>query len=229
MANRGPRTSPPAAPATPPAPISLDDLERARLPAAFFAGTAVAVARGLIGCALVHRGRAGVIVETEAYLGPEDLASHARFGPTSRTSVMFGPGGVSYVYLCYGIHQMFNIVTGGAGEGQAVLIRAIAPYVGLPDDPAIGRGPGKVTQALQLDRRHDRRDLSRGPLFVAGALVPPRVASGPRIGVGYAGAWARRQLRFWWHDHAAVSRPPGGGSRTLPAQQGREQVRKTRR
>ena len=149
------------------------------------------------------------MVETEAYLGPEDLASHARFGSTQRTSVMFGPGGVSYVYLCYGIHQMFNIVTGGAGEGQAVLIRAIAPYLGLPDDPSTGRGPGKVTQALGLDRRHDRRDLARGDLFVAAIarVPPPRIARGPRIGVAYAGAWADRPLRFWWRDHPAVSRP----------------------
>ena len=149
------------------------------------------------------------MVETEAYLGPHDLASHARFGPTQRTSVMFGPGGVSYVYLCYGIHQMFNIVTGTAGEGQAVLIRAIAPYLGLPDDPSTGRGPGKVTQALGLDRRHDRRDLAQGDLFVAAAALSrtPRIARGPRIGVAYAGPWAHRPLRFWWRDHPAVSRP----------------------
>jgi DNA-3-methyladenine glycosylase len=193
-------------PAAPPIPI--DALDRARLPAAFFADDAVTVARALIGCALVHRDRAGIIVETEAYLGPEDLASHARFGPTSRTQVMFGPGGVSYVYLCYGIHQMFNIVTGHPGEGQAVLIRAIAPYLGLPEDPAIGRGPGKVTRALALDRRHDRQDLARGALYVAAALVPPQIARGPRIGVAYAGAWAPKPLRFWWRDHPSVSRPP---------------------
>ncbi len=161
--------------------------------------------RELIGCALVHRKRAGLIVETEAYLGPEDLASHARFGPTARTSVMFGPGGIAYVYLCYGIHQMFNIVTGAAGSGQAVLIRAIAPYLGLPDEPAIGRGPGKVTTALLLDRSHDRRDLARGALFVAAAESPPEVASGPRVGVDYAGPWAARPYRFWWRDHPAVS------------------------
>jgi len=187
---------------------SLGDLERARLPAAFFADDAAAVARKLIGCALVHGDRAGLVVEAEAYLGPEDLASHARFGPTQRTSVMFGPGGVSYVYLCYGIHQMFNIVTGTAGAGQAVLIRAFAPLVGLPDDPGVGRGPGKVTTALQLDRRHDRRDLARGALFVAAHATPPAVASGPRVGVAYAGAWADKPWRFWWRDHPAVSRTP---------------------
>lgn len=193
--------TPSAAPGT-----TIADLARARLPASFFADGADTVARNLLGCALVHRDRAGIVVETEAYLGPDDLASHARFGPTARTSVMFGPGGVSYVYLCYGIHHLFNIVTGAAGEGQAVLIRAVAPCVGLPDDAAAGRGPGKVTQALALDRRHDRRDLARGDLFVAAALTPPRIARGPRIGVAYAGAWAKRPLRFWWRDHPAVSR-----------------------
>jgi DNA-3-methyladenine glycosylase len=193
---------------SPRSPVALDDLERARLPAVFFADDAATVARALLGCALVHRDRAAIIVETEAYLGPHDLASHARFGPTPRNSVMFGPGGVSYVYLCYGIHQMFNIVTGGDGEGQAVLIRAVAPYVGLPDDPLLGRGPGKVTQALKLDRRHDRRDLAHGDLFVAAALVPPRIAKGPRIGIAYAGDWVDKPLRFWWQDHPAVSATP---------------------
>ena len=185
---------------------TIDELARARLSADFFADDARTVAKKLLGCALVHRDRAGIIVETEAYVGPHDLACHARFGPTERTSVMFGPGGVSYVYLCYGIHQMFNIVTGAPGDGQAVLIRAVAPYVGLPDDPSLGRGPGKVTQLLGLDRRHNRRDLAVGELFVAAALAPPRIARGPRIGVAYAGAWADKPLRFWWRDHAAVSR-----------------------
>jgi len=192
-----------AAPGEAPA---LDDLVRARLPAAFFARRAPLVARALIGCALIHGDRAGIIVETEAYLGPEDRASHARFGATARTAVMFGPGGVSYVYLCYGIHRMFNVVTGADGDGEAVLIRAIAPLVGLAADPAVGRGPGKVTRALGLELAHTGRDLSRGPLFVAAALAPPRIARGPRIGVEYAGAWAARPLRYWWRDHPAVSR-----------------------
>ena len=177
---------------------------RERLPQAFFAREAPVVAHALIGCAIVHRKRVGVIVECEAYLGPDDRASHARFGPTRRTSVMFGPSGVTYVYLCYGIHQMFNVVTGSDGEGQAVLIRAVARPDG--DDPAWGRGPGKVTTALGLDARHDRRDLARGALYIAAARVaPPAVAVGPRIGVDYAGDDAQRPLRFWWKDHPAVS------------------------
>jgi DNA-3-methyladenine glycosylase len=194
---------------------TLDALAAARLDTAWFSRDVVTVARELVGCALVHRKRAGVIVETEAYLGPHDLASHARFGPTERTSVMFGPGGRSYVYLCYGVHQMFNVVTGPDGEGQAVLIRAVAPLAGIPDDPSIGRGPGKVTKALLLDRRHDRKDLASGPLFIAPHLQPPALATGPRVGVDYAGAWAKRPLRFWWRDHPAVSRSPRGTLATL--------------
>jgi DNA-3-methyladenine glycosylase len=184
-------------------------LAAGRLPPEFYRRESPEVARALIGCALVHGRRAGIIVETEAYLGPEDLASHARFGSTKRNSVMFGPGGMTYVYLCYGIHELFNIVTGEAGRPQAVLVRAIAPLVGLPDDAAIGRGPGKVTAALGIDRRHDRRDLARGPLFVAragGAPAKIAIESGPRIGIDYAGAWAARPYRYWWRDHPAVSR-----------------------
>jgi DNA-3-methyladenine glycosylase len=180
-----------------------------RIDAAWFGRDADIVARELVGCALVHGKRAGLIVETEAYRGAEDLASHARFvgsgQGTKRTSVMYGPGGVAYVYLCYGIHEMFNIVAGPAGKGSAVLIRAIAPLVGLPADNSVGRGPGKVTIALGIDRGHDRRDLAKGSLFVAHTDETPVIAVGPRIGVDYAGAWANAPLRFWWRDHPAVS------------------------
>lgn len=192
----------------------LEALRRARLPRSWFQRDAATVARELIGCALVHRQRAGLIVETEAYVGPEDRACHARFGSTPRTEVMFRAGGLAYVYLCYGIHEMFNVVTGPAGHGQAVLVRAVAPYVGLPEDPALGRGPGKATVALGLDRRHDRRDLSRGALFVAPALTPLALASGPRIGIDYAGEpWVTAPLRFWWRDHPSVSGPRAQRSR----------------
>ena len=179
-----------------------------RLPLEFYTRDVTVVARELIGKAIVHRRRAGIIVETEAYGGPDDLASHTRFGPTARNSVMFGRGGIAYVYLCYGIHEMFNIVSGEAGHGQAVLVRAIAPLAGMPDDASTGRGPGKVTRALLIDRRHDRRDLARGALYVAAPPELPafEVATGPRIGVDYAGPdWAQRPLRFWWRDHPAVS------------------------
>jgi DNA-3-methyladenine glycosylase len=187
----------------------INALAARRVDAAWFARDVDVVAKELVGCALVHGRRAGLIVETEAYRGAEDLASHARFigkgQGTKRTSVMYGPGGVAYVYLCYGIHEMFNIVAGPAGKPSAVLIRAIAPLVGLPEDDSVGRGPGKVTVALGIDRRHDRRDLAKGALFVAHTDARPMLATGPRIGVDYAGTWAAAPLRFWWKDHAAVS------------------------
>jgi len=198
--------------------MSPHDLAARRLPHEFFARDAATVARALVGCALVHGRRAGVIVETEAYVGPHDLACHARFGATARTSVMFGPAGVTYVYLCYGVHEMFNIVTGAVGAGEAVLVRAIAPLAGLPDDAAVGRGPGKVTRALAIDRRHDRRDLARGALFVAAHAAPSAIAIGARVGVDYAGAWASEPLRFWWRDHPSVSRarPSAAAAGTAP-------------
>ncbi|MGE0399333.1 MAG: DNA-3-methyladenine glycosylase [Kofleriaceae bacterium] len=189
----------------------LADLVARRVDAAWFRRDVDVVAKELVGCALVHGKRAGLIVETEAYRGPEDLASHARFAGTGqgtkRTSVMYGPGGVAYVYLCYGIHEMFNIVANVAGKPSAILVRAIAPLVGLPDDASVGRGPGKVTIALGIDRRHDRRDLAKGSLFVAHTDAVPVIANGPRIGVDYAGEWASAPLRFWWRDHPAVSGP----------------------
>jgi DNA-3-methyladenine glycosylase len=179
----------------------------ARLPLAWFQRAPAVVARDLLGCVLVHGARAGMIVETEAYLGPRDRASHARFGPTPRTRVMFGPGGVTYVYLCYGVHQMFNIVADRDGQAGAVLVRAIAPAAGLPDDAATGRGPGKVTRALGLGPAHHGRTLDDDALHVLrGRRLPPRaIVVTARIGVDYAGAWARRKLRFAVAGHPAVS------------------------
>jgi DNA-3-methyladenine glycosylase len=184
----------------------IAELRSRRLPLTWYRRASPVIARGLLGCALVHRDRAAMIVETEAYLGPEDLASHARFGPTGRTSVMFGPGGVSYVYLCYGVHEMFNIVIGRDGAPGAVLVRAAAPLIGLDDDPATLRGPGKLTRALAIGRAQDRVALDGEALFVARWKRPRAIAVGPRIGVDYAGAWARRPLRFWIDGHPAVSR-----------------------
>lgn len=174
----------------------------------FFARPSAVVARALLGKRLVFGGRSGIIVETEAYLGPEDRASHARFGVTRRNAVMFGPAGVSYVYLCYGIHELFNIVTGADGEGQAVLIRALALPRGAAD-PREMAGPGKLTRALGIGREHSGLDLTNGSpiaLEPGRRIAPERVAVGPRIGVDYAGAWADEPLRFWVEGNPAVSR-----------------------
>jgi DNA-3-methyladenine glycosylase len=182
-----------------------------RLPERFFTQSSEALARALLGKTLVHAGRAGVIVETEAYLGPEDLASHARFGLTGRNQVMFGPGGIAYVYLCYGVHEMLNVVSGRAGEPGAVLLRALEPGPGLPADPHVTRGPGKLTAALGVSRVHNGIDLrAHDTLFIAEGR-PVRaadIAVGARIGVAYAGPWAEAPLRFWMAGHPSVSRPP---------------------
>jgi DNA-3-methyladenine glycosylase len=215
MPSPRPRSKPvkPAQPVKAPAPLateaSLVALRAARLPRSFYARDVAEVARALIGCAIVHGERAAMIVETEAYGGPEDLASHARFGRTARTEPMFGPPGHAYVYLCYGTHQMFNVSTGEDGKASAVLIRAVAPVLAIPADPAIGRGPGKLTAALGIDRSLDRLDLTvaTSELWLAELRRPEALNVGPRVGVDFAGEWAAEPLRFTWRGHPSVSRP----------------------
>lgn len=165
----------------------------------FYARDTLAVARDLIGCRLVHEVdgvvRAGVIVETEAYHGHDDRASHAWRGVTPRTEVMFGPPGHAYVYLIYGMHHCVNLVTMDEGFPAAVLIRALEP------DPAMGpvnpSGPGRLCRVMGLDRSHDRLDVTRPPLTVLPARETREVLVTPRIGVDYAGdaaGWPRRFL-----------------------------------
>jgi len=164
------------------------------LPSAFFTRRADSVARELLGCWLViQRPGGGVerhaIFETEAYLGPQDLACHGRTGPTARNRTMFGPAGHWYVYLCYGMHWMLNIVTGRAGLPAAVLIRGAGAAV----------GPGRLTKSLGIDRRHDGRLICQttGLWLEAGPSVPRRrIERTRRIGVDYAGEWAARPLRY---------------------------------
>lgn len=181
-----------------------------RLSRRFFSRPSEVVARALLGKTLVCGRRAGVVVETEAYQGPDDKASHARFGPTARNAVMFGPGGVAYVYLIYGMHDMFNVVTGREGHGQAVLVRAAFPARGIPGGPRAATGPGKLCRAFGISRaRHHGVDLtgSERLFFAEGERVAPeRIARGPRVGIAYAGEWAAAPLRFWVDGHPAVSR-----------------------
>lgn len=179
-----------------------------RLSRRFYARNAEVVARALLGKVLAFGDRAGVIVETEAYLGAEDLASHARFGQTTRNAVMFGPAGVSYVYLCYGVYDLFNVVTGPDGAAQAVLVRALEPLAGIDPGMDTARGPGKLTRALGLSREHSGIDLTcddRLTIRAGRRVAAARIRRGPRVGVDYARDWALAPLRFWIDSHPAVS------------------------
>lgn len=180
------------------------------LPRPFYDRDTVAVARDLLGQHLVHvvRGKAriGRIVEVEAYLGPHDRAAHSARGLTPRTRTMFGPPGHAYVYLIYGIHHCLNVVTEAEGHASAVLIRALEPVANLDGRTA---GPGLLCKALGIDRRHDGMDLTGKTLFITAPAEPGEFAivKRPRIGVDYAGAWARRLLRFYIRGNAFVSKP----------------------
>ncbi|MDR7532926.1 MAG: DNA-3-methyladenine glycosylase [Armatimonadota bacterium] len=190
------------------------------LPRRFFARDAVAVARALVGCLLVHetpRGRlVGRIVETEAYRGPDDPASHA-YRKTARSAIMYGPPGRAYVYFTYGMHWCLNVVTGARGVPGAVLLRAVEPVAGValmrrlrgagPDVPAarLAAGPGRLTRALGVGPRHNGRDLTRPPLYLAaGAPRRKTVLVGPRVGITAA---RRRRWRFGLAGSPALSRP----------------------
>jgi DNA-3-methyladenine glycosylase len=159
----------------------------------FFDRPADQVARDLLGKALVRRiGRtrqALTVTETEAYLGPHDLACHAARGRTARTEIMFGGPGTLYVYFVYGIHWMLNIVTGPVGYPAAVLIRSAGELT----------GPGKLTKALSItqDLNGKRADCATGLWLEDRGGSSGRIMATPRIGVAYAGPiWARRKLRF---------------------------------
>ncbi len=186
-----------------------------KLPHAFFARSTLAVARELIGMHLVHDDgdsvRAGRIVETEAYLGPRDLAAHSARGRTARTEVMFGPPGHAYVYFIYGFWNCLNVVTAAPGVPHAVLVRALEPLEGITDRTW---GPGLLCRAMHIDRRLNGVDLAGNVLWLerAPVLAPPvRIARSPRIGVDYAGAWAQRPWRFFDRASAYVSTAPARG------------------
>ena len=172
--------------------------QRRILPRIYFNRPTVTVARSLIGKYLVRVIDgcilAGKIVEVEAYVGSEDKACHASKGRTQRTDVLFGPGGVAYVYLIYGMYHCLNVVTEREQFPSAVLIRAIEIDGELID------GPGRLCRALQIDRRLNRVDLTTGDAIWfedRGVLVEKRdVGAHPRVGVDYAGEWAKKPWRF---------------------------------
>ncbi|HMO33631.1 MAG TPA: DNA-3-methyladenine glycosylase [Lacibacter sp.] len=174
-----------------------------------------ALARQLLGRLVVHRGAVARIVETEAYAGEADRASHAWAGRrTQRTETLYAPGGTSYVYQCYGLHQLFNVVTNRAGIPHAVLIRVVEPLEGclLPGKQSArqpGSGPALVSRVLGLGRGHNGLSLLQEELYLADDDTPPLpVAVSPRIGVDYAGAAARWLYRFFVAGHPHVTPHP---------------------
>ena len=197
-----------------------------KLPPSFYLNTDVVyLAKSLIGKYLftcidnVITG--GYIVETEAYNGVIDSASHA-FGNrnTPRTNTMFMEGGIAYVYLCYGIHEMFNVVTSVEGQPHAILIRAIDPTDGIEAmlwrrnmetlKPNITRGPGSVAKALGISRAINAISLQGDTLWIEdrGLAIPDEeIASGPRVGVDYAGDDALLPYRFYVKGNVYVSKP----------------------
>ncbi len=182
----------------------------------FYQRAAVDVARDLLGTILVHGETAGMIVETEAYLGGDDLASHSAAGITDRTRVIFGPPGHAYVYLSYGIHECLNIVAEPEGVPGCVLIRALEPLMGLDimrsrrpgarTDRDLTSGPGKLTRALAITRADNGADLTRGDLTVHAPLHKQTadIAITPRIGITKCADWP---LRFVLKGTPFVSRP----------------------
>lgn len=190
----------------------------------FFHRPTLIVARELLGQRLVReiggRRLSGLIVETEAYIGPHDSASHASRGRTARTEVMFGPPGHTYIYFVYGMHYMLNLVTEPEGFPAAVLIRAVEPAEGLEIMQSrrqgvkskihLTNGPGKLCQALAIDKTLHNWDVSLGQklwLEAGDPLSDSLVASGARIGIAYARSEDQRApWRFWLQGNPFVSR-----------------------
>ena len=182
----------------------------------------VAIAKDLLGKVLVSNWNneftAGRIVETEAYAGEIDRASHAYKGLTPRTKVIFGEGGRAYVYLCYGIHQMFNIVTNVKGVPHAILIRAVEPMEGIDimlkrtgkkkADHTLTRGPGNVGKAFGFHTSQCHTLMTGDELYIADdgyKISKPMIVSSPRIGVDYAGEHAEWHYRFYLKESRYVS------------------------
>jgi len=176
----------------------------------FYDRDTILVAKELLGKYLVHisnqHKQIGKIVEVEAYLGPHDLAAHSAKGLTNRTKVMFGPPGYAYVYLIYGIHYCFNVVTEKSGHASAVLLRAIEPIENITERT---QGPGLLCKAMNIDKRLNGHDLTSDNFYIAepDAFSHFTIVKKPRIGVHYAKHWANRLLRFYIKGNKFISKP----------------------
>jgi DNA-3-methyladenine glycosylase len=187
------------------------------------------VARDLLGKLLVVPARdgtrvSGYIVETEAYRGPEDRASHAFGGRrTNRTETMYGLGGTAYVYFVYGMYYQFNVVTNFHDIPHAVLVRAVEPVEGIElmkkrrsgqPNRNLTSGPGKLCVALGIDRKLDRADLLGNKVWLEEGIKIPKsqIVSGPRVGIDYAEEWIHKPWRFWIRGNPFVSKNPKVGT-----------------
>ena len=187
----------------------MSTLNLHKLKREFYDRDTILVAKELLGKFLVHvvhgQTRIGKIVEVEAYLGSHDKAAHSAKGLTPRTQVMFGPPGYSYVYLIYGMYYCMNIVTEKEGHASAVLIRALEPVSHIHERT---QGPGLLCKAMQIDKKLHGHDLLSDDFFVAEKPEKERftLVKKPRIGVDYAGHWAKRLLRFYIKGNPFISK-----------------------
>jgi DNA-3-methyladenine glycosylase len=192
-----------------------------KLPRSFYSRSTLQVAQDLVGRVLVRdfdgRRLSGKIVETEAYVGPHDLACHASKGHTPRTSIMFGPAGYAYVYMIYGFYFCLNVVTERKGYPAAVLIRGVEPLENLDfmrdlrnnpkRDTNIASGPGKVCMAMSIDKRLNGEDLLGETLWIEDrGLDSGNILTSPRIGVDYAGEYKEKPWRFCLANNLHVSK-----------------------
>lgn len=175
----------------------------------FYAQDTIQVAQELLGKYLVYQTstieRIGKIVEVEAYLGPHDLAAHSAKGLTPRTRAMFGPPGHAYIYLIYGMYYCMNVVTEREGHAAAVLLRALEPIKNLPERT---QGPGLLCKAMQIDKQLYGHDLLSDNFYICEPQQPSSftIVKKPRIGVDYAGHWAKRLLRFYIKNNTYISK-----------------------
>lgn len=170
--------------------------------AALLARPAPLVAPDLLGWRLAANGIVGTIAETEAYHGEDDLACHASKGRTPRTATLYATPGTLYVYLCYGLHHLLNLVTDREDVPSAVLIRGLI-IDGV--DPRRSNGPGKAAKLLGLDRRHDAELVGKSLMLLPPEHAVGRIRRGPRVGVDYAGPiWAKKPWRWWIDGYPAV-------------------------
>jgi DNA-3-methyladenine glycosylase len=178
----------------------------------FFNQPTVELAKALLGKCLCFGGLKGIIVETEAYLYRDDPGCHASRGLTARNAPMFGPAGRTYVYLIYGMYHCLNIVGGKEGEGEAVLIRALEPVQGIEKMQKrrktkkmenLCNGPGKLTQAFGITKKHNNLNLLEGPLQVCGRRQKPEICTSTRIGLS---AGKELELRFFIKGSRFVSK-----------------------